>query len=155
MKKAVARVSIKLNRIVYPKGTIFCEPFPAGVEAEIKSGSGTIVEISTPVEGDSMKRPEIEAITPPSPDVDSEDDLLDEIAGIDIDLEPEDLEPEPEKEPPVPETEAERKARLIAEALDIFGVKISARKKLSTIEEEVFVLRSGLETENKESLGNI
>ena len=149
MKKAVANVTVKIDRVIYQKGTVFTEPFPPGVHKEIDAGTGTvsvlISGVTRPAEAIEMlhRQPGSAAI---KPDVKSEDAELDELFGKDMYAEPEPEAPEIVAsdvmiEIPVPEvveapveSNAAKRTRLIREAQERFGVKIDKRKSLAQVE---------------------
>lgn len=151
MKKAVANVTVKIDRVIYQKGTVFTEPFPTGVQKEIDAGTGTV---SALVSGVTRQAEAIEMLhrQPGSaaikPDVKSEDAELDELFGEDMYAEPEPEAPEivsADEAPETPEPEAElievpvesnaaKRTRLIREAQEKFGVKIDKRKSLAQVE---------------------
>ena len=155
MKKAVANVTVKIDRVIYQKGTVFTEPFPPGVHKEIEAGTGTvsvlISGVTRPAEAIEMlhRQPGSAAI---KPDVKSEDAELDELFGEDMYAEPEPEAPEivasdvmieipvaevvnnwVSEEAPV-ESNAAKRTRLIREAQERFGVKIDKRKSLAQVE---------------------
>lgn len=167
MKKAVANVTVKIDRVIYQKGTVFTEPFPPGVQKEIDAGTGTVsefdehlkqaeaIEMSHRQPG-SAKPGEFvgkEAIKP-----ESEDAELDELFGEDMYAEPEPEAPEmvaADESPEAPELEVElievpvesnaaKRTRLIREAQERFGVKIDKRKSLAQVEAMIIDLIANL-----------
>lgn len=148
MKKAIAKVTIMIGRITYIKGTVFTAPYPPGVESEIKSGSGSIVEVQqniSAVSNNSVPEPVEKPAFPGEKELGADDDALDE-----YDPEFDEAGPEPILEPEVEasvetveapgEDPAEKKERLIAEALEKYGVKIGRNKSLATIERQIAIL---------------
>ncbi len=42
MKKVIVKTTVKINRVVYLKGSVITEPFPKGFQTELDSKAGTI-----------------------------------------------------------------------------------------------------------------
>ena len=149
MKKAVANVTVKIDRVIYQKGTVFTEPFSPGVQKEIDAGTGTvsvlISGVTRPAEAiEMLHRQPVSAVKKQNDE--SEDAELDELFGEDMYAEPEPEAPEivvadvmieipvaEVVEAPV-ESNAAKRTRLIREAQERFGVKIDKRKSLAQVE---------------------
>lgn len=119
MRKAIAKVTVKLRRMIYNKGTIFLEPFSKEVERELKEQTGTIelIEDNGPV---AIIRP-------------ANDDKI----------EKSEERKEPETSPV--ESEKERKRQLIEYAEKEFGIKIHHATGIEKIEQIIEDARPAIE----------
>ena len=168
MKKAIANVTVKINRVIYQMGTVFTAPYPPGVQREIDAGTGTVTEIvsdpALPVNPSVETPPPSTSLQPNNVETSDDDDLLNEY-GEDLyaESEPEQVPeivtaavPPPEevvfeKTQDVQETDADKKLRLISEAEEKFGVKIDKRKGLATVMSIVQELRDKADAKDNQA----